>query len=733
MSPRDTDKDNDSPSGRDPRRPRPVRATRERFPLWKGLLTAVIAVTLFFGLLEFVFFAAGVRPLFLEEDPFVGFAGNVPLFVERLGPAGETILETAENKQRLFNPQTFPRNKAPGTYRIFCLGGSTTYGRPFDDNVSFPGWLRELLPHADPSRNWEVINCGGISYASYRVANLTKELVRYEPDLFIVYSGHNEFLEERSYRGMKKIPGPVRATAALLSRTRTWAAMGSALRRMGFTPGTETDQRIRLQEEADTMLEHFGPSVYERDDELAQEIRAHYELSLERTQVIADAAGAEVFFVVPASNLKDCSPFKSQHTEGLSDPNQEQSTELLQHAVELAQTSEPNEALALLDEAIALDPRHAELHYQRGKALLALGEHDEAEEAFTHARDEDVCPLRFLSKMRESVERVAAKTGSPLVDFPELLREANRKRTGHPIPGQELFLDHVHPTAEGNRLLALRIVEEMIAQGIVNTNPGWREPAIAAAKQSVEARQDPGKQARGLASLANVLAWAGKIEDASRPARQALETGVEDPDVTVSAAGVLASHYAVLGDLETEMYYRRMALHAAPASPELHFQTGLRLLDLEPPDLELALGHIFHSSVFWNGPHRDEPHRMIAKLMAERGRYAAAMSHLLEAQKIAPRHPETTKLMAEVGRHLGGTREIVPPLIDVQRYESGSPRQIVQVRPGADGNYIPDVIWTEWYEGGELRRFVDYRNGRADGVDVQWDENGSVVSRTRYQ
>ena len=47
--------------------------------------------------------------------------------------------------------------------RILCLGGSTTYGRPFDDATSFCGWLRVLLPVADPSRRWEVVNCGGIA------------------------------------------------------------------------------------------------------------------------------------------------------------------------------------------------------------------------------------------------------------------------------------------------------------------------------------------------------------------------------------------------------------------------------------------------------------------------------------------------------------------------------------------------------------------------------------------
>ena len=92
------------------------------------------------------------------------------------------------------------------------MGGSTTYGRPFDDATSFCGWLRELLPVADPSRQWELINAGGISYASYRVAALMEELADYQPDVFIVYSGQNEFLERRTYSGIIEMPAPVRGS-----------------------------------------------------------------------------------------------------------------------------------------------------------------------------------------------------------------------------------------------------------------------------------------------------------------------------------------------------------------------------------------------------------------------------------------------------------------------------------------------------------------------------------------
>lgn len=191
----------------------------------KPLGFVILIVAAFFAGLELVLALIGVRPLVATEDPLVGFSGNIPLFVETSSPDGQVIMQTADNKLDLFNAQSFPKHKARGSYRIFCMGGPTTVGRPYKDSASFCGWLRAFLQTVQPQRNWEVINAGGVSYASYRVARLMRELVQYQPDLFIVYSGQNEFLEERSYGDLKRIPYWLIYTDSLLSRTRTYAAV----------------------------------------------------------------------------------------------------------------------------------------------------------------------------------------------------------------------------------------------------------------------------------------------------------------------------------------------------------------------------------------------------------------------------------------------------------------------------------------------------------------------------
>ena len=710
------------------------RSAPREFPFWKGAILSLVAIGLFFGFLEGILALVGVRPTLPHEDPFVGFVSNVPLFVPEMNSDGRQILTTAANKQRYFNRQQFYQKKPTGTYRIFCLGGSTTYGRPYNDATSFAGWLRELLPKADPRRRWEVINAGGISYASYRVARLMNELALYEPDLFIIYSGHNEFLEERSYGPLRDAPGAIKSTAALLARTRTWTAMRLLMKRMNIVSSSKPDQSVRLTGEVDALLDNFGPAIYKRDDNLRDKILMHYRVSLERMVKIAESAHADVIFVTPASNLKDFSPFKSQHTDGLSESDRLRVDNLLAEAQELIRESRWSEALKILDEALVIDPRFAELHYRRGKVLFALGQQQKAKAAFRRARDEDICPLRALSPMQEALAEVSQETGTLLVDFVDLVEQRLAAEQGHRVPGEEYFLDHVHPTTEGNGMLAIRLVEAMSERGILQPVDTWNEEAIAAVSSQIEAGLDPQLRTLSLVNLAKVLAWAGKYEDASPLASQVLASGVEDPAIIIDAASILATYYALEGDTAEEKKYFRMALNANPKNPDLHFKIGMQSIKRQSPELEVAAAHVFFASVFWSKENRDMLHQNLGRIMAERGRYAAAYSDLLEARRLNPEDKETEFLLARLREQLGPeAQNIALPKIALKRYPSGALLRIVQVKPDATGRYIPDGIWTEWYEGGELKSFVDYARGVPHGVAMTWDPNCRVISRVFYQ
>lgn len=534
---------------------------------WKKTAFAVVATGLFFGALELVLAAAGVRPRLYEDDPYVGFSGVSKLFEKQRTPSGEEIWSTAESKLRFFNPQQFAAGKKPDTTRVFCVGGSTTFGRPYDDGTSFSGWLRELLPVAEPDRSWEVVNAGGVSYASYRVAMVMEELAAHDPDLFVIYTGHNEFLEERTYRDVIAVPAALRGLGALASRLRLATVIENVTDRVRSED--ETPATV-LQEEVTTLLDRaVGPAAYERDDELRRRVVEHFRYNLVRMVDIARAAGAEPVLVVPASNLRACTPFKSQHREGLTAAERSDWDRLVRQGVERLRAGDAEAALAALDGAAAVDSRHAELHYARGHALEALGRADRALEAFERARDEDVCPLRALGEISTIVREVAAERAVAQVDFDRIAAEL--ADTG--IPGTGLFLDHVHPTIEGHRRLALAIVEALADRGALEPGPGWNQDAVAEVTRRVAERVDPLDHALALMKLSKVLGWAGKIQEADRLARQAVARYPDDSRIQYQA-GLTADR---LGRVDDAVVRYRRAVEIQPDADLPHGDLGIAL------------------------------------------------------------------------------------------------------------------------------------------------------------
>lgn len=536
-----------------------------------GLAVAVV----FFLIVEGILYLAGVTPLHERSDPYVGFAGYSPLFVEMSTPDGERVFATAGNKLNWFNSQRFPVRKAKGVTRVVCLGGSTTYGRPYDDRTSFCGWLREFLPAVDPGRQWEVINAGGISYASYRVARLMERLVRHDPDLFIIYTGHNEFLEKRTYDRLLKTPEFVRDLASLASRLRTYSLLSDVL-----YPGKDT-----LTTEVDAVLDHsVGPDDYHRDDEMRDAVLAHFQTSLRRMTRIAQKSGAGIIFVTPASNIRDFSPFKAEPGAGL-DAARIRQIDLLKQAVKAHLENRENERAAdLAVQALAIDPRDAELLFLKGRALLALGKTAAARRAFIAARDEDVAPLRTLTPVPGIVAGIARETGNGLVDFAGMLE----KLSPDGIPGKEHFLDHVHPTIEANRMLGLAVVDEMIAMGAVTPGSTWDDAVIAKITGRVMSRVDEAANAMALTNLSRVMTWAGKQEEALRLAKRATST-TTDHHALFQMTGVLMRN----GRYQEALPYSQKAVRLMPEVAEVRKTHGLILAHIGRsaealPELEAA-------------------------------------------------------------------------------------------------------------------------------------------------
>jgi len=96
-----------------------------------------------------------------------------------------------------FRGPEFSTDKPENTYRIFLLGGSTLIGYGVFDNETPSAYLQEMFDKSQLDFKVEIINAGNFGADSIRETNFVKtKIIRYEPDLLIIFDGWNDSASE---------------------------------------------------------------------------------------------------------------------------------------------------------------------------------------------------------------------------------------------------------------------------------------------------------------------------------------------------------------------------------------------------------------------------------------------------------------------------------------------------------------------------------------------------------
>ena len=385
-------------------------------------------------------------------DPFIGFTNSRPLFVKNDDGSRYQI---AESRIPLFQPESFLVEKPDDEFRIFCIGGSTVQGRPWSIETSFSTWLEIGLNAVDSSKKWNAINCGGVSYASYRLAPIVEEVLQYDPDLIILMTGHNEFLEDRTYASVKSTPQWIRDSHEKLSSIRTYAFLRSK-----FVSSTEIDKE-QLPENAEARLDFKnGLKQYTRDDEWKTNVAIHFEHNLRRMIKTTADSDVPMILMSPVNNLKDIRPFKSEYNSAWSE---EETKEFVTKLNKVENLSDDRIKVEKLESLMRSNPRHAELHFALGHFYLQTGQNDLAKQQFILAKEEDICPLRITEPLLKVIKEVRSDSGISLVDLNEYFE--SQSESG--IVGDESLVDHIHPSIHGHQQVAWLLLQEMEGIGYV--------------------------------------------------------------------------------------------------------------------------------------------------------------------------------------------------------------------------------------------------------------------------
>ena len=343
------------------------------------------------------------------------------------------------------------QQKSAKDFRIFCLGGSTTRG-------PFPTLLQELLKRSNVDKTVEVVNLGIDTFNSYQVLDVAKKLPQYDPDLLIIYMGHNE------------IYGPVGvASNVALGTSREVINLILRLREIKiFQLANNFYARLRARsnrvETEQSPYKMMVSSSLAPRHPLREQAIENFRGNLHEIISIAKRHQVPVILGTIVSNLRDWRPFDSEPPPSSLDATQWQ--QLLKNGKAAFEQNHLEEAERIYQTAIELFPAHAQTHFDLGHVYLAQGYQEKAKRSFTRARDLDILPIRAPSEVNETIKSVAKETDVILADFETVFQDCDPKS----VIGKPMIVEHLHPSNEGYYLIASHLTHLILKEGFLTAS-----------------------------------------------------------------------------------------------------------------------------------------------------------------------------------------------------------------------------------------------------------------------
>ena len=380
---------------------------------WIFLGITLLAPLLLFGVAEViarVTWPEGALPLFVEAP-----VGNGRYVVANRGVARRWFVRETDPPVPMLEP--FAAEKPARGFRVFVLGESSAAGFPYPRNGTFSRLLRDMLRDVLPDDSVEVINLGIAATNSYALLDIAHEVAAQSPDAVVIYAGHNEFYGALGAASTENVVG----SSPVVKRAYLWmlrSRLVLALRRV--VQGKRSDG---TESEAATLMETLaGNRDIPLDSEVYRRGVRQFESNLTRVVRIFRDDGISVFVGSLASNLRDQPPLASPGNRG---------------------------------------PARAEGAHLEARRALSVGDLTLASILYARARDLDVVRFRAPTEFNLIVERVAKETGARYVPVAEA---AARDAPGG-VPGNEFFLEHVHPNRRGYATIGRVFFESMREAG----------------------------------------------------------------------------------------------------------------------------------------------------------------------------------------------------------------------------------------------------------------------------
>jgi tetratricopeptide (TPR) repeat protein len=284
--------------------------------------------------------------------------------------------------------------------RIVCLGESSMFGTPYAVSATPSALLSKQLRHLFPDRTIEVVNLGASAINTNVIVTMVPGVIRLNPDLVLIYTGHNEFYGPGGVGApwlIRKLP-VLSGAAAIIRDLPLTALIRSLLPSTQQAAGNERNMMKTASRGAEVAL-NSGDARF---------VFRQFESNFRHILVALRDARIPVLVSDLTSNLnfpplgagRDSSEARVEFASGLS-------------------------------------------AYARGDSVAAL-------QWFTEARDHDLLKFRAPAETNRIIHRVSLEESIPCLPADSLFRAASPRG----ITDTTLFTEHLHPNVRGYDLLA---------------------------------------------------------------------------------------------------------------------------------------------------------------------------------------------------------------------------------------------------------------------------------------
>jgi len=381
------------------------------------------------------------------------YGNNYSLFVEYKGdknylvfnPEASKKFFTEEEIATKGNREIFKKEKDSNTVRIFVLGESTTIGYPYFHNGSFHRWLQYRLTHTYPDKNFEIINLSLTAVNSFTVLGFAKEVVNYQPDAVLIYTGHNEFygaMGAASTQNLGSNPHLINFILGLrnLRLAQLIINIYEGLKKSSGTPG--------LKPGGDRMQLMVAKQEIPYHSDLYEKGTTQFRDNMDQIMNLFSDHHIPLFVSDLVSNEKDLKPFISFKPDSIKFPVFKTVFNTGLKAFENNDLSSANTSFKKADDIYGSS---ALCNYYLGQLAYKQNDFVNAKKYFLKAKDLDGLRFRAPEQFNEILVTLCNKyPNTHLVDT----RAAFENDADHQIIGDELTVDHVHPNLRGYAIMS---------------------------------------------------------------------------------------------------------------------------------------------------------------------------------------------------------------------------------------------------------------------------------------